>query len=70
MTITVKETRHTRKQGSNVRRLNFDNKDEHDAICSSNVTTQGIDGNDNALYAWGDWDVFNKIMTERGYNIA
>ncbi len=68
--VIISTTRHTRKQGVNVRLVTFDTAAEESAICSSNVTTQAISKEaTGALIAWGDWNRFKTSLTERGYNV-
>ena len=70
MTITIENNRHTRKQGSQVRYIKVDSEKELKAVCSSNVTTEAIDGNVACVRAWGDWQKFKKEMISRGYEVT
>lgn len=67
MTIKITTSRHTRKEGSNVRVVTFDTKQEHNAVCSSNVTTEATAS--GGIKGWGDWDLFKKNMEKTGYQV-
>lgn len=64
--ILILTTRHTRKQGANVRLLQYNTKAEHDVICRAGLTVQGISDCDNAVYAWGDWAKFTHDLEKSG----
>lgn len=67
--ITISNTRHTRKQGSNVRIVGWETVDEGLAVHSTNITTQGIGDLKARVIGWGDWKKFKSTLTNLNYEV-